>query len=105
MVNVFLRYEPPWHKSLPVLRGKTLGEIERIMNDKSWTKAIFLRDPTRRLVSSYTYLIANSQMTGHYRSNLKSATNSSSLEWSHFVNAVVDMKHQNLHWRPQVYIS
>ena len=96
------RFEPPWHKKLPVLKGRDLNEIERIMNDKTWTKAIFLRDPSRRPLSSYLYLIKNKEQTGHYRDALRKATNNRSLEWPHFVNAVVDLKHQNLHWRPQV---
>ena len=98
----FCRFEPPWHKSLPTLKGKPKEEIERIMNDKTWTKAIFLRDPARRLLSSYLFLIKNPKQVGHYRDALKEKTKNSSLEWDHYVNAVVDLHFQNLHWRPQV---
>lgn len=65
-------YEPSWHKKLPTVRGKSREYIEevsayqsdhlpnrvthslthsfvaQILNDPNWTKAIFLRDPTRR---------------------------------------------------------
>ena len=84
-----------------MLRGKPIDEIERIMNDETWTKAVFLRDPTRRLLSSYLYLIKNKKQVSYYRDALRKATKNSSLEWDHFVRAVVDLHHQNLHWRPQ----
>ena len=43
-------YEPPWHKKTPVVRKANLkaSELEDIMNDDSWTKAVFFRDPSRR---------------------------------------------------------
>jgi hypothetical protein len=43
-------FEPPWHKRLPIVRGAKLSarELEDIMNDDTWTKAVFFRDPARR---------------------------------------------------------
>eukprot|EP00602_Paraphysomonas_sp_CaronLab_P002853 CAMPEP_0185028996 /NCGR_PEP_ID=MMETSP1103-20130426/15090_1 /TAXON_ID=36769 /ORGANISM="Paraphysomonas bandaiensis, Strain Caron Lab Isolate" /LENGTH=246 /DNA_ID=CAMNT_0027563595 /DNA_START=237 /DNA_END=977 /DNA_ORIENTATION=+ len=84
------------------MRGLPKEEIERIMNDPTWTKAIMFRDPAMRLLSAYFYTIKKKSQINAYRDALRRATKNSSTSWDHFLMAVTKMNHQNLHWRPQV---
>jgi hypothetical protein len=93
-------YEPPWHKPIPSFSKLSLEEINEIMNDPTWTKGVLFRDPTRRLLSSYLYLIDNPSQVKSYRNNLLKYSNGTT--WDDFLSAVIDKKFQNIHWRPQV---
>jgi hypothetical protein len=93
-------FEPPWHKRLPSLGDLNLTEINDIMNDETWTKAILFRDPSRRLLASYLYLIDKPKQVKFYRNNLLKYRNGTS--WNDFLSAVTEDNFHNLHWRPQV---
>ena len=45
--------DPHFKKNKPLLKSLPLEEVEEIMNDPTWTKAIFFRDPAKRLLSAY----------------------------------------------------
>jgi hypothetical protein len=93
-------YEPPWHKPIPSFSQLSLEEINDIMNDPTWTKAVLFRDPSRRLLSSYLYLIDNPSQVKSYRNQLLKYSNETT--WDDFLFAVTDKHFQNIHWRPQV---
>lgn len=98
-------FEPPWHKKLPTMKNLKLSneELTNIMNDPSWTKAVFFRDPSRRLLSAYKYCISNKHQVNHYRNWMTKLTKSENFSWPAFYESVTsELKHQNLHWRPQV---
>jgi hypothetical protein len=93
-------FAPPWHKRLTSFGNLNLTEINEIMNDKSWTKAILFRDPSRRLLASYLYLIDKPNQIQFYRKNLLKYRNETT--WNDFLSAVTENNFQNLHWKPQV---
>ena len=119
------RYEPPWHKKLPSFRSLNTSQIESIMNDPSWTKAIFFRDPSRRysviryvhthtsliknthrLLSAWYFMFKNGQGSQTYtlKRHLAKLTGNHSSTWPVFLDAVLspEFKFQDVHWRPQV---
>ena len=93
-------YEPPWHKPIQSLKDFSLDEINEIMNDPNWTKAVVFRDPSRRLLSSYLYLIDNPSQVKFYRNQLLKYSQGTT--WNDFLDSVTDQHFQNIHWRPQV---
>mmetsp|Transcript_37686 Transcript_37686/g.70478 ORF Transcript_37686/g.70478 Transcript_37686/m.70478 type:complete len:1243 (+) Transcript_37686:108-3836(+) len=42
-----------WFQSVPYLEGYSIRNLEHIMEDPSWHKALFYRDPVERFVSAY----------------------------------------------------
>ena len=40
--------EPHFRRGKPLLKDLPLGEVENILNDPTWTKAVFFRDPSKR---------------------------------------------------------
>lgn len=88
------------------------------MNDPSWTKAIFFRNPTQRLfgndfkitskvsrlLSAYTYLIVHDGDPRLRQKFLQQA--GLSARWKTFVSLVINQSNPNplrdLHFRPQV---
>ncbi|MCP4963769.1 MAG: sulfotransferase family protein [bacterium] len=53
--------DPPHHRyGIPLLSAVEAAEAEDHLNDPAWTKAVFFRDPTVRLLSAYLDKIVNS---------------------------------------------
>jgi len=113
-------YEPPWHKTgLELFRNLPINVSESYLNDPSWTKAVFFRDPTRRLainkttllsnfsylrlLSAYIHLIQNTESQNNYPSQLKKLN--LSRDWGDFWQSASSRNGiRNLHWRPQVQL-
>lgn len=93
-------YEPPWHKPIQSFKDLSHDEINEIMNDPNWTKAVVFRDPSRRLLSSYLYLIDNPSQVKIYRNQLLKYSKGTT--WNDFLDSVTDQQFRNIHWRPQV---
>jgi hypothetical protein len=45
--------DPHFRSNKPLLKSLPLEQVEAIMNDPTWTKAVFFRDPAKRLLSAY----------------------------------------------------
>ena len=117
------RYEPPWHKNGIDLTREIFPTtlVEKYMNDPTWVKAIFFRDPSTRLVknklydfgsifndgcrfrllSAYLHLIKNPLTQRNYPRQLRRFNLSGN--WEDFYESAISLNGiKNLHWRPQV---
>ena len=47
------RGDPHFSKNKPLLKHLPLERVNAILRDPDWTRAVFFRDPARRLLSSY----------------------------------------------------
>lgn len=94
-------FEPPYHKpNSPRLGHYSLSKVKEILHDSSWTKAVFFRDPTKRLLSSFLHLVLNPRTPPRYRAALSSRHKN--ISWPDFVEAVLEKDgYDNLHWTPQ----
>jgi len=71
-----------------------------MFNDPSWTKAVFFRDPSRRLISAYLHFIKSERTPKAYLNMLK--THNLTREWSDFWSSASKKDGiSNIHWRPQ----
>lgn len=59
-----LKGDPGWRENphfkphKPLLKDLPIAEVQSIMNDPTWTKAVFFRDPSKRLLRSDPRLCA-----------------------------------------------
>ena len=98
---------PGWHEL--ALRDLGAERSTELLNNASWTKAAFVRDPAERLLSAYLNKIANMQdgegSLGLYRRNLGLADdfNLSSVSFGAFVDILSKQKPEflNIHWNSQ----
>ncbi|CAE7651405.1 unnamed protein product, partial [Symbiodinium microadriaticum] len=97
-----LWFEPPYFKEhLPMITDYSLERITEIMNDPTWIKAVFFRDPVKRLVSSYLHLLLNPSTPARYRNFLREVQKN--VSWPNFVSAVTQERNgwDNVHWQRQ----
>lgn len=90
---------PVVHPRPRALGGKRLMEI---MNDPTWTKAIFFRDPVSRLYSAYQNFLASNYTHRLYHLKVRRGRNVS-IPWSEIVDDVAVHGHTNIHWNPQTH--
>ena len=53
MMHCERRGDPHFSKNKPLLKHLPLERVNAILRDPDWTRAVFFRDPARRLLSSY----------------------------------------------------
>uniref|UniRef100_A0A7S0TAN7 Carbohydrate sulfotransferase n=1 Tax=Chrysocystis fragilis TaxID=1411660 RepID=A0A7S0TAN7_9STRA len=108
------RRDPHFRGDSPIFRKLSLAEANEMMNDDSWTKVIFLRDPLSRLASAYLDKFVQSPKRGIH-ANYGIRLFGESLSFEAFARRVAsnntdrashDGLHlgTNLHWKPQRYI-
>ena len=109
--------DPHFRYDKPLLKDLGAEEATRIMNDPTWTKFVFFRDPIERLVSAWLDKFergkAGSKATSNYKLRFYGKSN---LSFAEFVDIVSlqpaptkrsDFRglgpYSNAHWRPQRY--
>ena len=119
-IQLFLRIQgyddwnkfPHYHKNRPFLSRHSCTEIENYLNDPTWTKAVFFRDPVERLLSAYLNKIEN----GSYITKRLFNAGAGDISFDQFVEIVADNNkqadnprglHNNTdpHWKPQYLTS
>jgi hypothetical protein len=84
----------PMRNGLTYLYNLTLDEASTIINDKSWTKAIFVRDPLVRFLSAYIdKIICHNSRHPH----------AEGVSFPDFVT-LVESGFQDVHWNPQCHL-
>lgn len=94
-------FEPPYHKKdSPRLGHFPLERARDMLTSATWTRAVVLRDPAKRLLSSYMHLVLNPKTPARYRTALSSRHRN--ITWPDFVGAVLEKDgYDNIHWTPQ----
>ena len=113
-----LRNDTDWFGKNPHFRGDRplLSQMSpeaatRVLNDPTWTKVVFFRDPAARLLSAYLdkFVLGNSYSTKVFHKEKK-------LKFDEFVDLATSPNKNrsiplglhfgtNPHWRPQRYLS
>mmetsp|Transcript_7829 Transcript_7829/g.13198 ORF Transcript_7829/g.13198 Transcript_7829/m.13198 type:complete len:349 (-) Transcript_7829:495-1541(-) len=94
-------FEPPYHKKdSPRLGHFSLERARHMLTSAAWTRAVVLRDPAKRLLSSYMHLVLNPKTPARYRTALSDRHRN--ITWPDFVGAVLEKDgYDNIHWTPQ----
>jgi len=69
-----------WYQSVPWLLGYNIEDLEHILADPSWHKAVFYRDPVERFVSAYRSKCEHVDTDGEFVCNRAFGNGSASFE-------------------------
>lgn len=94
-------FEPPYHKKeSPRLGSFSRERVQHMLTSPDWTRAILVRDPVKRLLSSFVHLVLNPHTPDRYRAALSKRHRN--ITWPDFVDAVTERDgYNNIHWSPQ----
>ena len=107
--------DPHFRQDKPLLKDLGPDEATRIMNDPTWTKFVFFRDPIERLLSAWTDKFVHGQkyMTKSYSVRFYNKPNLTFPEFVDLIAAPPAKKrsdfrglgpYSNAHWRPQRFM-
>ncbi|KAJ8598506.1 hypothetical protein CTAYLR_001375 [Chrysophaeum taylorii] len=105
------RSEPHFRNDAPTLDKLGMREASAVMNDPTWTKVVFLRDPLTRLLSAFLDKFVESPRRGLH-SNYGIRLFGRRMDFRRFVEAVASNQTRrdepyglhlgtNAHWKPQ----